>query len=105
MTYIALPTKVAQLVRVEIKEDEKLFTATSPDLNVFVTGGNLDDHFHAGIERAIRENFSAMGQQPPMTVMRANHPMRASGYWYFVAIPQCALDAREHNETTERADG
>jgi hypothetical protein len=105
MTYIAIPTKAAQLVRVQINEKDDVFTAISPDLNIFVSGTNLDEKFHDGICRSIREHFLAMGQTPPMTVIRVNHPNRNTGYWHFAAIPQCLLDAREHNEMPEKANG
>jgi hypothetical protein len=91
MTYIAIPTKAAHLVRVEIKEDGDIFVATSPDLNIVVTGHSLNDEFHKGLRRAIFENFAAMGQSEPMTIIRVNHPDRATVYWYFAAIPQSIL--------------
>lgn len=92
MTYIAIPTQVAHLVRVEIEEKESIFSATSPDLGIIVTGSNLGDEFHAGIKRAISQIFQAMGQAEAMTVIRVTHPDRDTGYWYFAAIPQCVLD-------------
>jgi hypothetical protein len=98
MTYIAIPTKAAHLVRVEIKEDGDTFVATSPDLNIVVTGQNLGDDFHAGLKRAIANNFAAMGQTEPMTIIRVNHPDRATGYWHFAAIPQCVLSEPSASE-------
>jgi hypothetical protein len=91
MTYIAIPTKAAHLVRVEIKEDDSVFVATSPDLNIVITAHSLGDEFHKGLRKAIFENFAAMGQTEPMTVIRVNHPDRATDYWYFAAIPQSVL--------------
>lgn len=91
MTYIAIPTKAALLVRVEIEEKDNIFTATSPDLNIIVTAHNLGDAFHKSLTQAIWKNFAAMGQVEPMTIIRANHPERTTGYWHFVAIPQCVL--------------
>lgn len=102
MTYIAIPTKAAQLVRVEIKEEDKVFVATSPDLNIVITGHNLGDEFHEGIKRAIRDNFSAMGQTPPMTVIRVNHPDRGTGYWHFAAIPAGFTDELNVAENNRR---
>ncbi|HET8727719.1 MAG TPA: hypothetical protein VFO41_09435 [Alphaproteobacteria bacterium] len=63
MTYIAIPTKAAQLVRVAIEEKDDTFKATSPDLNIFVSGHSLGEAFHAAIKKAIRDNFSAMGRR------------------------------------------
>ena len=92
MTYIAIPTQAAQLVRVEIKEEDKLFIATSPDLNIILTGYSLGDEFHDALKKAISRNFEAMGQVPPMTVIRVNHPEQNTGFWYFAAIPASLLE-------------
>jgi hypothetical protein len=91
MTYIPIPTKVALLVRVEIKEDDSVFVATSPDLNIIITAHSLGDEFHAGLKKAICENLVAMGQSEPMTVVRVVHPDTRTGYWYFAAIPNSIL--------------
>lgn len=88
MTYIAIPTKVALLVRVVVDEKDDLFSATSPDLNIFVSGHSIGEEFQGAIKKAIKENLTAMGQEPSVAVIRANHPERNSGYWHFVAIPQ-----------------
>ena len=92
MTYIAIPTRAAHLVRVRVEEEDGLFTATSPDLGLIVTGYNLGDEFHKGITQSIAKLFAAMGQTEPMKVIRVNHPKHTTGYWHFAAIPQCVLD-------------
>ena len=91
--FVKIPTACAHIIRVDVKNDNETFTATSPDLNIFVTGSSLGAGFSEAIERAIVENFSAMGQEPPMSVIRANWPTQGIGYWYFVAIPANLIEA------------
>jgi hypothetical protein len=96
--FIKIPFEHAWLIRVAIEEKESdkdsLFLTQSPELpGMFVSARSLGEEFSNKICSAITEMLTAMGQEPPVNVIRVNHPDRETGYWHFVAIPQRLLQS------------